>query len=58
MGHVTSVQYISTAAAHILIEAAEKKAAEMGIPSSIAVCDPSGVLKAFLRMDNAGLMTI
>lgn len=58
MAHTTALKYVSSDAAHLLIKAAEKKALEMGIPSSIAVCDPSGTLKGFMRMDGAGLMTV
>ncbi|HZQ36156.1 MAG TPA: heme-binding protein, partial [Dehalococcoidia bacterium] len=41
---------ISSAAARALIEAAEKKAQEIGVPMVIAVCDEGGTLAAFSRM--------
>jgi uncharacterized protein GlcG (DUF336 family) len=41
-----------------MIEAAEAKAKEIGVPSSIAIVDESGVLKAFSRMDGAALLSI
>jgi len=53
-----SVATISIDAAHRLIAAAEAKAAEMGVPMCIAVCDPGGNLVAFSRMDGAALLSI
>jgi len=44
--------------AHAVIDAAERKAAEMGHPFVIAVVDESGVLKAFSRMDGAALLSV
>ena len=41
-----------------MIDGAEKKAAEIGVPMVIAVCDESGVLKAFSRMDGAALLGV
>jgi uncharacterized protein GlcG (DUF336 family) len=41
-----------------MIEAAEAKANEMGIPFVIAIVDESGVLKAFSRMDGAALLSV
>jgi uncharacterized protein GlcG (DUF336 family) len=49
---------ISVETAQALIAAAERKAAEMGVPMVIAVCDESGVLKAFSRMDGAPLLSV
>ena len=49
---------IGTELAHRLIAAAEAKAREMGTPMVIAVCDESGVLKAFSRMDGAALLSV
>ena len=40
------------------IRAAERKAAEIGVPMCIAVVDESGVLKAFSRMDGAALLSV
>ena len=44
-------QSVSLAAAQSLIEAAEAKAQEIGVPMAIAIMDDSGLLKAFHRMD-------
>jgi uncharacterized protein GlcG (DUF336 family) len=41
-----------------MIDAAERKATEMGHPFVIAVVDDSGVLKAFSRMDGAALLSV
>jgi uncharacterized protein GlcG (DUF336 family) len=49
---------IATAAAGRIIAVAEKQAAAMGIPASIAVVDEAGVAKAFIRMDGAPLMSV
>lgn len=49
---------ISVETAKALIEAAERKAEEIGVPMVIAVCDESGVLKAFSRMDGAALLSV
>ena len=49
---------ISSELAHRVIAAAETKANEIGTPMCIAVCDESGVLKAFSRMDGAALLSV
>src|SRR5258708_33624636 len=49
---------ISTELAHRVVAAAEAKAKEMAHPFVIAVCDESGVLKAFSRMDGAALLSV
>jgi uncharacterized protein GlcG (DUF336 family) len=49
---------ITLEAAQRLITAAEEKAAEMGRPMCIAVCDADGTLKAFSRMDGAPLLAV
>jgi uncharacterized protein GlcG (DUF336 family) len=41
-----------------VIDAAESKAAELGVPVIIAVCDAGAHLKAFSRMDGAVLGSI
>jgi uncharacterized protein GlcG (DUF336 family) len=51
-------QSISQEAAIQLIEAAEKKARELKKPMVIAICDESGHLKAFARMDGAPLLSV
>ncbi|HEY1968777.1 MAG TPA: heme-binding protein [Pseudonocardia sp.] len=58
MSNTVSIQNISTSAAHRLIAAAETRAAEIGVPSVIAICDTAGVLKAYSRMDGAALMCV
>jgi uncharacterized protein GlcG (DUF336 family) len=49
---------VSSELAHRMIAAAEVKATEIGVPMVIAVCDDSGVLKAFSRMDGAALLSV
>ena len=41
-----------------MIEGAEKKAKEIGMPMVTAICDESGNLKALSRMDGAALIAI
>jgi uncharacterized protein GlcG (DUF336 family) len=49
---------VTTELARAMIEAAEKKAAEMGHSFAIAIVDDSGILKAFSRMDGAPLVSV
>jgi uncharacterized protein GlcG (DUF336 family) len=49
---------VSAELAKTMIEAAERKADEMGHPFVVAIVDESGVLKAFSRMDGAALLSI
>ena len=49
---------ISIAGANLLVTVALAKAAEIGVPMSVAVVDESGILKAFSRMDGAGVATV
>jgi uncharacterized protein GlcG (DUF336 family) len=49
---------VSAELAKAIIEAAERKAAEMGHPFVIAIVDESGVLKALSRMDGAALLSV
>jgi uncharacterized protein GlcG (DUF336 family) len=49
---------VSSELAHRMIAAAEDRARETGRPMVIAVCDESGVLKAFSRMDGAPLLSV
>jgi uncharacterized protein GlcG (DUF336 family) len=58
MSQVFEKASISTELAHKVIAAAEAKAREKGTPMVIAVCDESGVLKAFSRMDGAALLSV
>jgi uncharacterized protein GlcG (DUF336 family) len=44
---------ISLAMANRLLDAAEQRAAEMGVPVGLAIVDQSGRLKAFRRMDGS-----
>ncbi|MDP8003298.1 MAG: GlcG/HbpS family heme-binding protein [Caldisphaera sp.] len=41
-----------------MIDTAKQKALEIGKPSVIAIVDESGILKAFLRMDGAPLLSV
>lgn len=58
MTQVFARNSISTESAHRIIEAAERKATEIGRPMVIVVVDESGVLKAMSRMDQAPLLSI
>jgi uncharacterized protein GlcG (DUF336 family) len=58
MATTVTKRSISAAAAAKAIRAAEAKAKEIGVPMCIAICDESGVLKAFTRMDGAALLSI
>jgi len=58
MSDVFTKGSVSNELARKIIEAAQKKAQSMELPCSIAVTDESGVLKAFTRMDGAGLLGI
>lgn len=49
---------VSSELAQRMIAAAGAKAAELGVPMVIAICDESGVLKAFSRMDGAALLSV
>jgi uncharacterized protein GlcG (DUF336 family) len=44
---------LSCKGGHVIVHAAEKKAAEIGVPECIAVVDAAGELLAFSRMDDA-----
>jgi uncharacterized protein GlcG (DUF336 family) len=49
---------ISADTARRLLQAGESAARELGVPMAIAVTDESGVLKAFVRMDGAALLSV
>ncbi len=49
---------VTSGLAQRMIAAAGAKADDLGIPMVIAVCDESGVLKAFSRMDGAALLSV
>lgn len=53
-----SSQAISAQFANKLISDCVIKANELGKSFSIAICDPGGNLKAFLRMDGAPLLSV
>lgn len=53
-----SVSAVSGECAQKLVEGAAVKATELGKPMCIAVVDNAGVLKAFLRMDGAPLLSV
>lgn len=53
-----SVQRLDSADAGVLIAAARDKASGMGVPQCIAVCDESGVLIAFERMDGGKVSSV
>lgn len=56
--NVVRKQSISARAARKMIDAAVAKAEEMGFAVTVAVCDESGVLKAYARMDGAALVSV
>ncbi len=58
MADVFEKASITSDLAHRVVAAAEAKAAGIGVPMVIAVCDESGVLKAFSRMDGAALLSV
>ncbi|MEI6456013.1 MAG: heme-binding protein [bacterium] len=49
---------ITAEAAKLMIVAAERKAAELGVHIAVTIVDESGVLKAFSRMDGAPLISV
>jgi uncharacterized protein GlcG (DUF336 family) len=53
-----TIMRLSRAEAEVLIEGAVMKSAEMNIPMCIAVCDESGHLIAFDRMDGGKISSI
>jgi uncharacterized protein GlcG (DUF336 family) len=55
---VTSIETLSLGDARRLLMAAEAKAAQIEVPSNIAVVDAGGNLLAFARMDGAWLGSI
>lgn len=58
MANTVSRKTITAETAGQMLEAAAKKADELGVPSAITVVDESGVLKAFRRMDGAPLLAV
>jgi uncharacterized protein GlcG (DUF336 family) len=53
-----TINRISSAEAQVLVDGARHKSAEMGIPMCIAVCDESGHLVDFERMDGGKITSI
>ncbi len=49
---------LSTKGSHVILHAAEKEAARIGVPQCIAVVDEGGALLAFSRMDGARIGSI
>jgi uncharacterized protein GlcG (DUF336 family) len=49
---------VSQELARAIMDAAERKSAELGEATTVAIVDDSGVLKAFGRMDGAPLMSV
>jgi uncharacterized protein GlcG (DUF336 family) len=58
MAKTITKQSIAAETAQKLIAAGEAAAREIGVPMVIAICDESGVLKAFGRMDGAALLSV
>ncbi len=58
MANTVARQTLTAEAAKKLVAAAERKAEELKKPMVIAVCDESGHLKAFSRMDHAPLVSV
>lgn len=58
MAKTITKQSIAAETAQKLIAAGEMAAREIGVPMVIAVCDESGVLKSFTRMDGAALLSV
>lgn len=59
IGSNPSQRYVvSSDQATKIIEAGYKNATAIGVPQNIAIVDPSGLLVAFLRMDNAYIGSI
>jgi len=53
-----TINRISSAEAKVLVDGARQKSIEMGIPMCIAVCDESGHLIGFERMDGGKISSI
>lgn len=53
-----AVQTITADFTQELIDAATKKAVDIGVPMVLSVVDRDGTLKAFLRMDGAPLLSV
>ena len=58
MSNTVTKHSITADAAQRVLDAADAKAKEMGVPMSIAICDESGELKTFRRMDGAAQLAV
>lgn len=58
MDETVEKRTISSELARLMIDAARREATKLDQPSSIAITDESGVLKAFSRMDGAPLLSV
>lgn len=59
IGSTPSQRYVvSSDQAAKILEAGYRNATAIGVPQNIAVVDPSGLLVAFIRMDNAYIGSI
>ena len=58
MANSVEKRSITSEAAARLLVACAVKASEIGVPMCLAVCDESGVLKDFVRMDGAALLSV
>lgn len=59
IGSTPSQRYVVSAdQAYQIVQAAVKSATAIGVPQNVAVVDPSGLLVAFFRMDNAYIGSI
>jgi len=55
---ILSIKRLSYEGARILIDGAQRKAAEIGVPMCLAVVDESGTLIAFSRMDGGKIVGV
>lgn len=58
MAQTFDVPTIANELAAKLVEGAVARARGIGVPMCIAICDPSGTLVQFLRMDGAQLLSV
>jgi uncharacterized protein GlcG (DUF336 family) len=58
MAMSTTRKTLTAEAAVKILKAAEEAAVKIGVPMVIAVVDESGVLKGFVRMDGAALLSV
>ncbi len=56
-GVIADVSVLTWAGARTVLESACRHAIELGVPVNVAVCDPSGELLAFARLDGAPLLS-